>query len=97
MVLEFFVEKKPLCLGETLHRNLLGQLSNMVLVAGVEDSWIWLGKENQMYTIKTTYQRITEVEGHQVLDFYKILWDRSIPLKVAAFCWRACLDLFPRL
>lgn len=80
---------------ESLLRNLLELLSSKTLVAGVEVSWIWQGKDNHPYSMKSTYQRITELEGRQVLDFYKLLWDRRIPLKVAAFYWRASLDRIP--
>lgn len=59
------------------------------------DSWCWLRKVEQRNIVSSSYTLITDCGGQQQSFPYKLLWDKSIPLKVGAFRWRTILDRIP--
>lgn len=80
---------------EELLANLLDVLAGKVILAGVDDSWFWLGKSAAPYVVEEAYVLLRESGERQPDHTFKFLWDSSIPLKVVAFCWRSILDRIP--
>lgn len=70
-------------------------LQNSNIVENKEDYWVWQGKTEENYAVKSSYQIITSLGEGQETHGYKFLWDKSIPLKVGAFCRRVLLNKIP--
>lgn len=54
-----------------------------------------MGKDSTPYSVKTAYQHLTTDAVGVDSNTFKLLWDKNIPLKVGAFCWRVILDRIP--
>lgn len=78
-----------------LLNSLLDILKNCNIVQDTHDSWCWLGITGSPYSVKTAYCRLTCETAQNGSKLYKFLWDKAIPLKVGAFCWRSILDRVP--
>lgn len=74
--------------------NLLGTIDQQKPIVSKEDSWSWVHNSDFIYTVKSAYHVISGV-GQQTSIAYELLWVKSIPLKVSAFCWRVTLDRIP--
>lgn len=71
----------------------LHDLLNSVSLSLVrQDGWCWLGDDKSSYTVQSTYQLLTNTAVRADILVYNLVWDRSIPLKVGAFSWRAILN-----
>lgn len=88
--------RRPLFVWEEeLLLNLMATINQQKPIVNKEDSWSWLHNQKHTYTVKSAYQVISSVAGQQASNAYKLLWAKSIPLKVSAFSWRVTLDRIP--
>lgn len=82
--------RRPLFVWEEdLFQSLLDLLSDCIVTEDSLDGWSWLNQQTSSYSVKYAYHLLTSVDGREADETYKFLWDKSIPLKVGAFCWRA--------
>lgn len=62
---------------------------------GVEDRWRWMRDTLGAYSFKSTYQLLNSSSPMMMDDFFKLVWNKDVPLKVPAFGWRLALSRFP--
>lgn len=64
-----------------------------------EDSLVWHGIKDVVYSIKSGYNFIVTIllplEPCYYSGFWKQLWQLKIPSKVRHFVWRCCRDILP--
>lgn len=78
---------------ENLLLSTLDLLKTCRLFEDTQDG-CWMGNAMSPITVKYAYQLFTATSQPRNV-VYKLLWDRSIPLKVGAFCWTVILDKIP--
>lgn len=71
---------------ENMLGNMLDILNLKRIKANVVDSWCWLGNCIQPYAVNAAYKVISALEGGSKNELFRILWEKSVPLKVGAFC-----------
>ena len=73
----------------------------------LEDSLIWLGNKNGLFTVKSAYYIAAKLveqgeleEGtsnSSTLPLWRKIWQLKVPPKVKIFAWRACMNGLPTL
>ncbi|KAL8508286.1 hypothetical protein ACS0TY_018757 [Phlomoides rotata] len=77
------------------------QLADLIQAAGgalknrnVEDRWSWSRGKSGGYSVKSAYAILSEqhIDENDRLDKLKIVWNNSVPSKIAAFTWKVLQD-----
>lgn len=81
---------------EQLVSNLVAILEENRPCTNLEDTWNWAHNVEGTYTVKSTFQTICDGAGQQCIEPFKLLWDKSIPLKVKCILLEStALDRIP--
>ncbi|KAL8524930.1 hypothetical protein ACS0TY_014520 [Phlomoides rotata] len=64
-----------------------------------EDCWKWLANKEDTYSVSSTYLVIRDSfpDSYANLEDLKLAWNKLVPKKVAAFCWKLLQDKIPTL
>ncbi|KAL8482926.1 hypothetical protein ACS0TY_025825 [Phlomoides rotata] len=65
----------------------------------VEDHWIWKLTKDGTYSVKSAYQELDRrnVGDSTSLATHGIVWNKNVPLKIAAFSWKLIQDRLPTM
>jgi len=78
-----------------LAQVLLQIINGQQLNNDVEDTWWWTKDSSGVYTVKSAYLTLIGNQPHQQQHLFNKIWSNLVPPKVAALCWRICLDRVP--
>jgi len=56
---------------------------------------IWVGKDEQEYTIKSGYSVLNEEDSMQSIEEFQLLWSLKVPPSALVYAWRILLDRLP--
>ncbi|GLT95323.1 hypothetical protein SLE2022_130120 [Rubroshorea leprosula] len=62
-----------------------------------EDLWVWKGERHGIDIVKSEYAKLNDEVSQQDEYLYKKIWNKNIPLKVAALGWKILNDGLTRL
>ena len=71
-----------------------------------EDYIVWPRSKDGIYSMKTGYHVLEEIERREAVSgsnqatqrsFWKVIWKINIPKKIRIFFWRACTDSLPTM
>ncbi|GLT98028.1 hypothetical protein SLE2022_155580 [Rubroshorea leprosula] len=62
---------------------------------GESDYWAWKWDSSGHYTVRSAYHHLVPLQQTQLKGIFNLVWNRSVPLKVAALAWRALHDRLP--
>ncbi|KAL8456642.1 hypothetical protein ACS0TY_034759 [Phlomoides rotata] len=63
------------------------------------DVWRWKSNSNGYYTVKTAYATISKQQSEDSSTSLKLgeVWNKAVPIKIAAFSWKALQDRIPTI
>ncbi|GLT27676.1 hypothetical protein SLA2020_026570 [Shorea laevis] len=64
-------------------------LENQKSKLGKDDRWIWRHDSKGCYTVASAYKVLSSIQCSRDSKRYKLLWNKTVPLKVVAFAWKA--------
>ncbi|GLT95879.1 hypothetical protein SLE2022_135360 [Rubroshorea leprosula] len=79
---------------EDLALQLMAVIEGQQPTYGKQDEWSWKMGKTGHYTVKTTYEILSNREEDVVVN-HKKMWKSSIPSKVSVFSWQLLQDKLP--
>ncbi|KAL8482942.1 hypothetical protein ACS0TY_025841 [Phlomoides rotata] len=75
------------------------EVCNVRLKNNLVDDWSWDRDKTRAYSVKTAYEVLAENnrEDNTSLDKLKIVWNKSVPTKIASFSWKVLQDRIPSI
>jgi len=69
-----------------LLKLLVNSISAIHRRGGCHDGWVWLGDENQQYTVRSVYIILNRKNQNEKLEVFEKLW-KCLELKFGGLCW----------
>ncbi|GLT46734.1 hypothetical protein SLA2020_204700 [Shorea laevis] len=70
-------------------------LANHTPKLGKDDHWIWRHDLKGCYTVASAYKLLSSFQCSKDSKRFRLLWNTTVPLKVAAFAWKALQGRIP--
>ncbi|GLT25088.1 hypothetical protein SLA2020_002410 [Shorea laevis] len=76
-------------------QELREEVQKRKLVQGQEDRWIWKQDPGGKYSVSSAYNLLNTTPIPDLPGDYNLIWNRRVPLKVAAFAWKVMQNRIP--
>jgi len=78
-----------------IEEQLLGMISKVQWNLEGKDRLIWVGNDDQDYTVKSGYMVLNKEDSMQSDEVFQLLWSLKIPPSTIVCAWRILLDRLP--
>ncbi|GLT39737.1 hypothetical protein SLA2020_139130 [Shorea laevis] len=80
---------------DCLLQEMVAEIQNASLKQGTQDVWAWKHNKHGQYTVKSAYHLLNSRQQIHQDKRYKLLWNKDVPLKVAALAWKVIQNRLP--